>query len=96
MNQIPADPYLSKWNETIFLNATKYYNMPPTNYSIDGGLGGSGVLDPSRQVQLKVKHFAYAWRMTNDTKWIDRCWLEIQVCISIPYVNGSANPKKIV
>jgi hypothetical protein len=75
---IPNDPYLSVWNETIFLNASIYYAMPPTNYSIDGGLGGSGVLDPARQVQLKLKHFAYAYRLSNDTKWVDRAWLELQ------------------
>lgn len=46
--------------------------------SEDGGLSGSGVLDPAREIQLRIKHWAYAWRMTNDTKWSDRAWLEVQ------------------
>ncbi|GAA5920603.1 hypothetical protein JCM6882_003417, partial [Rhodosporidiobolus microsporus] len=75
---IAADSYLAYWNDTIFANATKFYDMSPTNYSIDGGLGGSGVLDPAREVQLRIKHWAYAYRMTNDTKWVDRTWNEVQ------------------
>lgn len=47
--------------------------------SIDGGLGGSGVLDVAREVQLRIKHWGYAYQMTNDTKWVDRCWLEVLV-----------------
>lgn len=85
LNQIPNDPYLSSWNATIFLNATKFYNYPPTNYSIDGGLGGSGVLDVAREVQLRIKHWAYVYRMTNDTKWVDRTWLEVTVSWSFSY-----------
>ncbi|GAA5829964.1 hypothetical protein JCM11251_007950 [Rhodosporidiobolus azoricus] len=75
---IEADSYMKYWNETIFANATRYYDMSPTNYSIDGGLGGSGVLDPAREVQLRIKHWAYAYRMSNDTKWVDRTWREVQ------------------
>ncbi|KAK4704474.1 diacylglycerol diphosphate phosphatase / phosphatidate phosphatase, partial [Phenoliferia sp. Uapishka_3] len=75
---VPQDEYMSFWNDTIFLNATRYYAMAPTNYSIDGGLGGSGVLDVAREVQLRIKHWGYAYKMSNDTKWVDRTWLEIQ------------------
>jgi hypothetical protein len=76
---IAADPYLAAWNKTIFDNATAFYSMPPTNYSIDGGLSGSGVLDVAREVQLRIKHWAYAYRMTNDTRWSDRVWEEVLV-----------------
>jgi hypothetical protein len=62
---ISKDPYLKQWNDTIFQNATRFYNMPPTPYVVDPpnepvsatfGYGGSGVLDVARQVQLKLKH----------------------------------------
>ncbi|GAA5928825.1 hypothetical protein JCM1841_003582 [Sporobolomyces salmonicolor] len=76
--QIAGDSYMSYWNDTIFQNATIYYNDPPTNYSIDGCLSCSGVLDVARQVQLKIKHYAYAYKLSNDTKWVDRTWLELQ------------------
>ncbi|BGP24134.1 heparinase II/III family protein [Rhodotorula toruloides] len=76
---IAQDSYMSYWNDTIFLNATKFYDMSPTNYSIDGGLTGSGVLDVAREVQLRIKHWAYAYRISNDTKWVDRTWRELVV-----------------
>ncbi|MBW0476167.1 hypothetical protein O181_015882 [Austropuccinia psidii MF-1] len=76
---IQNDPYLASWNATIFLNATMFYNLPPTNYSIDGGYAGSGVLDVAREVQLRLKHWAYAYKLSNDTKWADRAWRELQV-----------------
>jgi len=75
---IQADPYLASWNDTIFANATLLYNMDPTNYSIDGGYSGSGVLDVAREVQLRLKHWGYVYRMTKDTKWVDRAWRELQ------------------
>ncbi|KAI5475736.1 heparinase II/III family protein [Pseudohyphozyma bogoriensis] len=76
---IKNDHYLSYWNATIFENATLWYGEAPVNYTIDGGLGGSGVLDVAMQVQLRLKHWSYAWKVTNDTKWVDRAWEEILV-----------------
>jgi len=77
-NQIANDEYLRSWNDTIFANATRFAAMDPTPYTPDGGLSGSGVLDVAREVQLRIKHWAYAWRMSNDTTWATRAWLEIQ------------------
>lgn len=71
---------MAYWNESIFANATLYYNMPPTNYSIDGGYTGSGVLDVAREVQLRVKLWGYAWKMSGDPIWVNRTWTELLVC----------------
>ncbi|BGP47560.1 hypothetical protein JCM10450v2_003423 [Rhodotorula kratochvilovae] len=76
---IATDSYMAYWNDTVFANATRFYDMTPTNYSIDGGLTGSGVLDVAREVQLRIKHWAYAYRLSNDTKWVDRTWRELVV-----------------
>lgn len=80
-NRLPTlaavDPFLMRWNKTIFDKAMVFYNMTPTNYTIDGSLEGGGVLDVAREVQLRVKHWAYAYRLSNDTKWLDRTWREI-------------------
>ncbi|GAA6057364.1 hypothetical protein JCM3770_005727 [Rhodotorula araucariae] len=76
---IAADSYMSYWNDTVYANATRFYDMSPTNYSIDGGYTGSGVLDVAREVQLRIKHWAYAYRLSNDTKWVDRTWRELVV-----------------
>ncbi|KAH9924626.1 uncharacterized protein BXZ73DRAFT_91218 [Epithele typhae] len=72
---IATDPYLKSWNETIFQNATDYYNQPVVKYFLDGG---SGILDNAREVKMRIKAFSYAYRMSNDTKWVDRAWLELQ------------------
>lgn len=76
---IEADSYMSYWNQTAFINATKFYNEPPVLYIADGGLGGSGLLDPARRVQQRIKHWAYAYKLSNDTKWVDRTWQELLV-----------------
>ncbi|PWN87670.1 hypothetical protein FA10DRAFT_268997 [Acaromyces ingoldii] len=77
-DKIANDAYLTVWNATIFDNATAFYKLDPTAYAIDGGLSGSGILDPAREVQLRMKTFGYAYRMTKDTKWRDRAWTELQ------------------
>ncbi len=42
--------------------------------------GDSGILDVAREIKQRVKAFAYVYRLTNDTKWVDRAWSEVQVC----------------
>lgn len=76
---IAADSYMSYWNETVFGNASRFASMDPTVYAIDGGLSGSGVLDVAREVQLRIKHWAYAYRLSKDPKWVERTWQELQV-----------------
>lgn len=75
-NLIANDPYLSGWNQTIFGNASVWKDMPPVPYFMDGD---SGILDVCREVKERVKTFAYVYRMTNDSSWVDRTWLELQV-----------------
>lgn len=41
--RIGKDGYLTVMNESVFTNASAWYGMPPTNYSIDGGYSGSGI-----------------------------------------------------
>lgn len=78
-DKISKDAYLTVWNASIFENATTFFNLPPTAYDIDGGFTGSGVLDPARELQLRIKTFAYAYRMSgNNTRWRDRAWSELQ------------------
>ncbi|KIM66348.1 hypothetical protein SCLCIDRAFT_1211588 [Scleroderma citrinum Foug A] len=74
---IASDPYMSAWNQTIFGNASAYNALPPVAYFYDGG---NGILDLAREIKQRVKAFAYVYRMTNDTKWVDRTWTELQNC----------------
>ncbi|WWC86267.1 uncharacterized protein L201_001140 [Kwoniella dendrophila CBS 6074] len=70
--------YFKQWNATIVGNASSTLNDDPTPYTEDGGLTGSGVLDVAREIKLKVKNWAYAYKVTNDTKYADRVWLELR------------------
>jgi len=72
---IQNDPYLQGWNDSIFSNASFFLNQPPVTYFLDGS---SGILDNSRDVKRRIKSFAYAYRMTNDTQWVTRAWEELQ------------------
>jgi hypothetical protein len=76
---IANDPYLQGWNATIFGNATQYKALPPVLYFNDGS---SGILDNARDVKRRIKAFSYAYRMTNDSSWVDRTWEELQVRIN--------------
>lgn len=84
-NLIANDPYLQLWNETIFKNASDYKSQVPVVYFLDGD---SGILDNAREIKQRIKAFAYVYRMTNDSSWVDRAWEEIQVCARIRSVVG--------
>lgn len=80
---IANDPYLKGWNETIFGNASQYMNESPVVYHMDGtGASSSGILDNSREIKMRIKAFAYVYRMTNDTQWVQRCWEEVSNAFS--------------
>jgi hypothetical protein len=81
---ILVDPYLAHWNESIFSKAAQLSAELPVAYNLDGG---NGVLDTAREVQLRIKHWAYAFRLSNDTRWKDRIWDELLVASgnSTPY-----------
>ncbi|RDB28830.1 hypothetical protein Hypma_015698 [Hypsizygus marmoreus] len=72
---IRSDPYLQGWNDTIFGNATDFFGQQPVAYFKDGA---SGILDVARDIKRRIKAFAYVYHMTNDTKWVDRTFVEIQ------------------
>jgi hypothetical protein len=74
-NLIKTDPYLKGWNDTIFGNATQYMSLPLVGYHMDGA---SGILDNAREIKMRIKAFAYVYRMTNDTKWADRVFGELK------------------
>jgi hypothetical protein len=93
-NLIANDPYMKSWNDTIFGNATDWFNADPVPYFMDGS---SGILDVARQTKERIKAFGYAYRLTNDTKWANRMYKELQVCcllsfhVSIPLLNQTSH-----
>jgi len=85
---IAKDPYLAAWNKTIFGNATTWRDQGLVVYMQDGGLTGSGILDISRQVKERMKAYAYAYRMTNDSSWANTAWTQLQDAAG----NGTTQP----
>ena len=77
---IDNDPYFKFWSETIINNASALIDNDTVPYNIDGGLAGSGVLDVAREIKVRVKQWAYAYRVTNETRYADRVYRELQVC----------------
>lgn len=70
---------MKTWNQTIFDQAEHFLSTPAPAWIPDGGLGGSGVLDQARECQQAVKAFAYAYRLTNESKYKDGVWDRLQV-----------------
>lgn len=90
---------MKQWNDTIMADAQKWQAMDPVPYVIDGGLNKSGVLDVARQVKQRIKAFAYAYRVTGQTMWVDRAWKELYVrtirSISLRHVLTLAHPPRM-
>lgn len=78
---IESDPYFKFWNETIVANASATIGEDPVPYTPDGGLSGSGVLDVAREMKVRVKNWAYAYRITGETRYADRVYRELQVSL---------------
>ena len=75
---------MKQWNDKILGNASDTVDSDPIGYIEDGGLEGSGVLDVAREMKLRVKNWAYAYHLTNETKYADRVFLELQVSVACP------------
>ncbi|KAG9791616.1 hypothetical protein KCU88_g963, partial [Aureobasidium melanogenum] len=76
--QISKNDYLQKWNKTIIEQANEFYEAALIPYPDDCDVSVGCTLEVARYIQLRVKHWAYAYRLTNDTKYVDRAWLELQ------------------
>lgn len=74
---IATDPYLASWHKTITQTAEDLYVEPPLEY--EDGVPGSDILDIARHLQLRVKHWAYAYRISQDEQWAWRIWEELFV-----------------
>lgn len=79
---IESDPYLARWNQTIFDNAQDLHDKPTVKSP--SRLGGSGKLDEAREVQLRLKHWAYVYRLTKQSRWKNRIWQEILAATNDP------------
>lgn len=71
---IARDPYLARWNETIFDKAQELHEKPTVHITSEMRARGSGILDEAREVQLRIKYWAYVYRLTKNNRWKRRIW----------------------
>ncbi|KIW13005.1 hypothetical protein PV08_08192 [Exophiala spinifera] len=76
--QIAKNDYLRQWNETIIDQANELYSEPVIPYPDDCNVSVGCTLEVARYIQLRVKHWAYAYILTNDVKYVNRTWEELQ------------------
>lgn len=57
-------------NETIFARANEWYLQKLILYPVPPGvpLDGNGALDVARELQWRIKHWAYIFRLTMDDR----------------------------
>jgi hypothetical protein len=78
-SEIASDAYLSRWNISVFDRAAASYVQEPLSYPGKVPLDGNGALDVARELQQRIKHWAYVFRMSGDVRWKDRVWNELLV-----------------
>ena len=70
---------MKSWNDTIFGNATSVLKAGVVPFILDGS---SGALDPARNIKLRIKNLAYAYRMSNNSVYAERVWTELVVSVT--------------
>jgi hypothetical protein len=88
---IEHEPYLARWNQSIFNKAEALYKQPPVNITSKIRSRGSGILNEAREVQLRIKHWAYVYRMTKHARWKIRIWEEVLAATGNSTVTSRTN-----
>ncbi len=70
---IAGSPIWKKMNETILKECNQILELPP----VERIQIGRRLLDKSREALRRIFHLSYAWRMTGDQKYFDRCEKEM-------------------
>lgn len=73
------DPYITLWNNSIFALAHSLFSEVPITYRLGPSTSTDDILNVARVVQLRIKVWAYAYRLTGQSKWVERVWKEVQV-----------------
>lgn len=75
---VPKDVYLYSWNRTIFETAEAYLANPTLVFPSSKPMGDK-LLDVARDLQQRMKHWGYAYRLTRDPRWAHRAWEDLLV-----------------
>lgn len=70
---IAGNPIWKKMHEAILIESNNIIVLPP----VERIQIGRRLLDKSREALRRIFHLSYAWRMTGDQKYFDRCEKEM-------------------
>jgi hypothetical protein len=70
---VAGSPYWKNMHEAILTESNNILNLPP----VERIQIGRRLLDKSREALRRIFHLSYAWRMTGDQKYFDRCEKEM-------------------
>ena len=73
--RIQTDPTAGRWFQSARNVADGYLNQPATEYAIPDGIR---LLSAVRNVLDRVERLSFVYRITGETKYADRAWLEIK------------------
>ncbi len=73
VQSIAENPTWKKMHETILVECDRIIDLP----AVERIQIGRRLLDKSREALRRIFHLSYAWRMTGDQKYFDRCEKEM-------------------
>lgn len=79
--RIQADPLAGQLHAAALRRAERILNEPTVTYEIPDGVR---LLQQSRNAIDRILHTAYAWRMTGEQKYFDRCVKELDAACALP------------
>lgn len=72
---------IQEWTENVLFTANQLLSAPPLDYSIPDGLR---LLNTSRAVQERLLSLGYAYQITEDERYAQRAWVEMEHVASYP------------
>lgn len=81
-----TNEYLKTTVDNLIKSAEASISLPVCEYVIPDGLR---LLDTSKQVLSRVSSWAFAYKITGDTKFAERCYKELEAAASFPNWNAA-------
>lgn len=81
--QLGTDVYITKWCDQIIADSDKYLVKEPQGFVEPIGRAGR-LLVPAKTIKERVQKLALAYHLTNDDKYAERAWTEIENACNFP------------
>ena len=71
----------AQWYASIYASATNLFNTPPETYTLDST---GDILNVSRAVFTRLYQLGLAWKISGDTNFAERAWIELNAAGNFP------------